>query len=484
MTIEKFKAKPNTPRQAGWLRELTKPDRLSSRKKAQQLHADLIREAKLVLDTPQVEGRDPTDGETERYNKLLADLDFIGAIREECEEMNEQQRALGVAQAQRDQGNGLIANGNLYAGTSAADTQLLGYLRTVQQKPFAGRSYAELFGPAVSAGEPFNSFGEFCSIIAHGQYDPRLMLAGMSEGKLSSGGYAVPVEYASALLDHSLEKEIVRPRAQVVPMSSPTRKVGLIENSDNSTSAPFGGLSLAWTDEGGEIALKEAKLRMVSLSAKKGGMLVPISNELLEDGLGFDAQISTAITTSVGWGIDLTFLQGTGAGQPLGILKSPSLIVISKETGQLAATIEWENLTKMYGRMLPGSIPNSVWICNSNCVPALLSVQIPIGTGGQVYPALREESGSFSLLGRPVVFTEKVPPLGSQGDVTLCDLSMYVIGLRRDIALDRSNAPGFSTDTTHLRALVRVDGQPIMDKAFTPKSGPTLSWAVTLAVRI
>ena len=91
--------------------------------------------------------------------------------------------------------------------------------------------------------------------------------------------------------------------------------------------------------------------------------------------------------------------------------------------------------------------------------------------------------GEMRILTRPVLFTEKVPALGEAGDLGLYDFSQYAIPLRRDIRLERSNAPGFTRDTIHFRGIHRLDGFPLWDTAYTPKTGPTLSPFVTLAER-
>lgn len=65
----------------------------------------------------------------------------------------------------------------------------------------------------------------------------------------------------------------------------------------------------------------------------------------------------------------------------------------------------------------------------------------------------------------------------------LADFSHYAIGLRQQIVIQKSMHAGFQTDETAYRLVVRVDGQPRIAKAFTPKNGSTLSWCVKLAAR-
>ena len=97
---------------------------------------------------------------------------------------------------------------------------------------------------------------------------------------------------------------------------------------------------------------------------------------------------------------------------------------------------------------------------------------------------MTETNGQLRILTRPVIFSEKLPALGSLGDILLVDLSQYVIGLvRGGMRIDKSQHVRFSTDETTWRTVVRVDGMGTWSKPFTPKSGSTLSPFVTLAAR-
>ena len=89
----------------------------------------------------------------------------------------------------------------------------------------------------------------------------------------------------------------------------------------------------------------------------------------------------------------------------------------------------------------------------------------------------------MQMLGIDVVQTEKTASLGSQGDILLADFSQYIVGLQKEITLDRSAHVGFTSDLMTWRAIVRADGAGGWTAAYTPKTGSTLSWAVTLAER-
>ena len=128
----------------------------------------------------------------------------------------------------------------------------------------------------------------------------------------------------------------------------------------------------------------------------------------------------------------------------------------------------------MMSRMFAGSFQNSVWVCHQSTIPQLLSLSIAIGTGGSHIPVMMTESnGQFTMLTRPVVFTEKTEPLGDKGDIMLADFSQYVVGLRSDMRFDTSIHVAFETDELLSRIIERHDGQPLWDEALTLADGST-----------
>jgi HK97 family phage major capsid protein len=148
----------------------------------------------------------------------------------------------------------------------------------------------------------------------------------------------------------------------------------------------------------------------------------------------------------------------------------------------------------MYSRMLPTSLGKAVWIMNQDVLPQLLQMTLPVknvaGTenvgGSAVGIAYGQgtSSPSFTLLGRPVILTEKVPSLTNLGDVNFVDLSYYAIGDRQQVSAMTSEHFKFSTDTTAYRITQRVDGRPLILSALTPRQGSnTVSPFVKLQAR-
>lgn len=440
-----------------------------------QQRADLLKEARAILAAAESVKRTLTAEEVKKHASIMAEVKKANRDLELEEANREAERRMtpvtDVNAPTREQAE--VLHWGTPAGTPDTST-----------RKGKGRTYAQMFPDVRSSMEGWSSSEEFFAAIHAGQHHPNLVPMAVHTGAVpSEGGYSVPVETVSGMLDASLENEIVRPRADVTPMTSATKRIWGFDASTASGSSLFGGFTGTWASEGGTLTAQTAKTRKIELIAKKLGLLTEASNELLADGVSFREQLEEKIVQAIGWFLDDAFLNGTGAGQPLGVLNDPALIVVGKESGQAADTIVYENITKMFARLHPALVSDAVWVTNPTCIPELLSMSLVIGTGGSHIPVMTETSGEYRMLGREVLLTEKVATLGDQGDVLLAAFSQYAVGLRSEMSLDRSQHVGFARDVETFRGILRGDGQGKWNAPYTPKTGSTLSWAVTLAAR-
>jgi HK97 family phage major capsid protein len=348
--------------------------------------------------------------------------------------------------------------------------------------PKGQKDYHSLFG---NSGYQWpDKETNFFAAALSGRHHPGLIRNSMSETVPSDGGFLVPSEQAARIHAVSLENELVMPRCYVQPMRSNSIKIPAMSIGDHST-ALFGGFTASYTAEAGTISEANPKSRAMELNAKKLTGLIRFSSELNADVPGGMGQIEQLCGKGLSWYRDKAFLKGTGAGEPLGILNAACTVEVEKETGQNADTIVYENLTKMMSRIFAGSFQNSVWVCHQTTIPQLLTLSLAVGTGGDHIPVMKESNGKFSILTRPVVFTEKTETLGNKGDIMLADFSQYVVGLRGEgMRFDTSIHVAFETDEILSRIIERHDGQPLWDAPLTLEDGSTtVSPFVTLEAR-
>jgi HK97 family phage major capsid protein len=300
----------------------------------------------------------------------------------------------------------------------------------------------------------------------------------------ADGGFLIPETLRSELLSVALETAIVRPRARIIPMDSLRVPIPMVDSSSNASSI-FGGIVAYWTEEGASLTETQASFGRVVLEAKKLTAYSEAPNELVADAPAFGAFLDQILPEAIAWYEDLAFLTGSGVGEPLGIFNGTAAVTVPKEVGQAAATIVWENIVKMFSRMLPASLGRAVWIAGIDTFPELATMALNVGTGGSaIWLNNGVEGPPMTILGRPVIFTEKSPLLGAAGDISFVDFGYYLIGDRQVMQASSSPHFKFASDKTAYRIIERVDGRPWLETAITPKNtGPTLSPIVKLGAR-
>jgi len=308
-----------------------------------------------------------------------------------------------------------------------------------------------------------------------------------SERVPSEGGFLVPEEFRSQLLQLSLGSAIVRPRATVIPMGAPRLHIPAVDETSRVSSI-FGGVVVYRTEEGAELTESSASFASIKLDVTKQTALSHVPNELIRDWGAFGAFMDATLPAAMGYYEDLDYISGSGVGAPLGALhaNNTGLIVVSAESGQLSSTIVWENALKMYARLLPTSVDSAMWLASPDAFVQLATMALSVGTGGSaVWLTDGRNRPILTLLGLPVVMSEKAPAaLGSQGDLSLVDWRQYLVGDYQTMTVDSSPHVKFTSDKTSFRAIARNDGRPWMTSPLTPRNNSaTLSAYVTLAAR-
>jgi HK97 family phage major capsid protein len=158
----------------------------------------------------------------------------------------------------------------------------------------------------------------------------------------------------------------------------------------------------------------------------------------------------------------------------LGVLNSPALLTQDKETGQDPDTIVYENIIGIFAKLAPGSFKSAVWVASISTLPQMMKLSIEVGLSGEHVRILQETNGKFTLLGKEILFTEKVPALGDAGCLGLYDFGAYAILLGEKITLESSIHEGFRNDLTSWRMILNADGQPTLANPLTLLDGVTI----------
>jgi len=308
----------------------------------------------------------------------------------------------------------------------------------------------------------------------------------MSSIKPSDGGFLIPEVLRAELLRIALEKAVVRSRARVIPMDSLTVPFPTVDATSNATSV-FGGVVGYWTEEGATLTESKPRFGRVELKAQKLVLYTEVPNELIRDSQpSLEAFIGQIFPEALAWFEDVAFFLGGGVGEPLGFLNAPATVFVDR-AGSSTDTIVWADVVNMYARMLPQSLDRAVWIVSPDTLPQLLTMTVGAGNaavwiGGGNFPS-GANNPPMTLLGRPLIVSEKARAMGTPGDINFVDFGYYLIGDRQAMSARQSEDFRFNQDVTAFRVIERLDGRPWLNSAITPQNGSanTLSPFVGLA---
>ncbi len=348
----------------------------------------------------------------------------------------------------------------------------------------------------------FQNMGDFCrsvraAVINPGNMDQRLIqnaaisTAG-SELAGADGGFAVPPEWRNEIM------KLVDGEGSLLAMTDQQRVSGnTITFPVDETTAwqTSGGILTYWDSELDTITQSKPNLKDLTLKLNRLTALVPMTEELLEDAPAMAGYVTAKAGEKLAFKVTDAIINGTGVGQPLGIMNAPCKVQVSKIGSQVAATFHAKNAAAMMARMPAASFARSVWLVNQDVMPQIMQLGFPVTDGttsnvgaGAVYmgPGQMQGQGAYgSLFGRPIVVTEACAAIGTTGDVILADMSKYLSVVKGSgIRADTSIHLWFDQNATAFRFVMRMNGQPWLSAAIARKNGSnTLSHFIALEGR-
>lgn len=132
----------------------------------------------------------------------------------------------------------------------------------------------------------------------------------LSEGVDANGGYLVPEEYDRRLIDILDEENVMRKLGTRITTSG-EHKINI------AATKP----AAAWIEEGGALTFGDATFDQIILDAHKLHVAIKVTEELLYDNaFNLESYIMQQFGKALANAEEDAFINGTGTGQPLGIL--------------------------------------------------------------------------------------------------------------------------------------------------------------------
>jgi len=351
----------------------------------------------------------------------------------------------------------------------------------------------------VSEGvpKPFkNLVDQLCAVRAvatEGRADERLIQLnkfsnlpfGGNEGLGSDGGFAVQTDFAGLMMESAVKDSQILSLVDSYEVTDGSNSVKWVDVDETSIATTvFGGVQVYWAAEAAAVTASNPTLVERELKLEKLMGLAYATYELEKDSSFVDTLYNRAFTTAIRREPENTIISGNGVGKPLGFLAGGGTVSVAKEAGQPAATILWNNISKMYNRALDKTA-SLAWVMHPDCHEQLDFMSFPVGVGGvPVYLPATAEGTLDALRGKRILESDNCSALGTVGDINLVDLSQYMLAYKGGIDAATSIHVQFLTAQNCFRFIFRANGMPKRRAALTIKnSANQRSSFVTLATR-
>lgn len=321
--------------------------------------------------------------------------------------------------------------------------------------------------------------------MGHGSFETVIRTGTDSLAGGTGYGFAIKPDYLGNIFEISMERQVFANEAQRIPVTqgvetkwpawdqyqAPTTANGVMQ------SAVFAGIQLYYETEAAPRIPTDGKLNMIDFKIVDLTAFTALSRDFVVDNyLQFDSALTRMIGRAFGWMEDYMSIQGPGIGRPQGYFNSPATLVVTRHSG---STVTSNDVTSMIAAVSPMVWDNLRWITNITCFPQLAILANNSGTPifqpnalisqADLYSIMKGSEGGRnaelmhrpmgSLLGFPVYFSEKVPALGNQGDLSLVSPREYGIAQRSGLEIAMSEHYYFLNDLIAYRLKLRHDGK-------------------------
>lgn len=349
----------------------------------------------------------------------------------------------------------------------------------IENTPAAKAGYVTADGG--TADKHIKSFGDFLVAVRRND-DERLTkvygtMKDLGESPGSAGGYLVPTEYGSQLIQAAAFENPVYSRVQRIPVMRESGTYPALDQyftpvAGSGQTAFAGGVKASFTDAGAEFTETQPAFSTLNWRLNKMGGVTEVENELIEDSpFAIEALLRGLFQVAISARNERNILRGSGVGEPLGILNAASAIGVSDNT---TGSFKWEDVGAMYARF-KGMGGSPVWVIHPSVWPKIMTMN---NSSVSVVQTNLNSGTPNTINGFPVITSEHMPQIGNNGSVLLADLTAYVMFEKAGLSISYSEHVGFKRDVGVWKFRIRNDGKPWLQAPIFDAS-PQGSWSVS-----
>ena len=275
----------------------------------------------------------------------------------------------------------------------------------------------------------------------------------LQEGIDPQGGYLVPDEYDKRLIDILTEENVMR-----------TLGTNITTSGEHKINIAATKPAAAWIEEGGALSFGEATFDQIILDAHKLHVAIKVTEELLYDNaFNLENYILTQFGKALSNAEEDAFINGTGVGQPLGILAETGGAQVGVTSASSTKVTADEIINLVYSLKRPYR-KNAVFLANDVCVAELRKLK---DNNGQYLWQPSLQAGEPDRVLGYKVYTSPYFPVPTAGGTAVAfgDFSYYNIGDRGTRSFAELKELFAGNGMIGFVAKERVDGKLVLPEA-------------------
>ena len=267
----------------------------------------------------------------------------------------------------------------------------------------------------------------------------------------ANGGYLVPDEYDSRLIQVLNEENVMRSLGTAITTSG-EHKINI------AATKP----AAAWIEEGGALTFGDATFDQIILDAHKLHVAVKVTEELLYDNaFNLENYILEQFGKALANAEEDAFINGNGTAKPTGLLHSVNGAATGVTTAGAAITAD--EIIDLIHSVKSGYRKKAVFLLNDSTVKNLR--RLKDGNGQYLWQPGLKEGQPDKLLSYRLVTSAYMPEVASGAKPVLFgDFSSYWIADRQGRSFQRLNELYAATGQIGFRATQRVDGRLVQSE--------------------
>ena len=275
----------------------------------------------------------------------------------------------------------------------------------------------------------------------------------LQEGIDPQGGYLVPDEYDKRLIDILTEENVMR-----------TLGTNITTSGEHKINIAATKPAAAWIEEGGALTFGDATFDQIILDAHKLHVAIKVTEELLYDNaFNLENYILTQFGKALSNAEEDAFINGTGVGQPLGILAETGGAQVGVTSASSTKVTADEIINLVYSLKRPYR-KNAVFLANDVCVAELRKLK---DNNGQYLWQPSLQAGEPDRVLGYKVYTSPYFPVPTAGGTAVAfgDFSYYNIGDRGTRSFAELKELVAGNGMIGFVAKERVDGKLVLPEA-------------------